>query len=185
MKRVICILAVLFLSFQLTCFAGIPLFDTPNVDHSVKKVSEDGFVTVYYNPSIHGVPNVERFADIWKIVDGHFTRVHRGTTKLEIHFYSYNLFIEQLEVRFPGQTIGIREGNELYQAYTYIKKNTEFSVLVIDTYQPINDNTFIHELLHHYMENLTVDGALNNHFLIPEYSAHVESLIRFMLAKRY
>ena len=184
MKKMGGILAALILAISTTCLAAIPQFPVTQTEGTVAKKSKDNRITAYYYVSVHGVPNVERFADIWEVIDRHFFKA-RGPAKLEIHYRGYNEFVRGVEAKFPGSSKGIKEGSELYQAYTYIKANSQFPVIVIETYQPMDDNTFIHELLHHYFEYMTADGSLNNHYIISQYSHHVESQIRFMLRKKY
>jgi hypothetical protein len=50
------------------------------------------------------------------------------------------------------------------------------AVIVIESFQPVDDGMIIHELLHHYLEGLTVDSSLNHHQLIIPYTIHMEWL---------
>ncbi len=179
------IFAALILIINTACFAGMPSFVAPSTHFSNSIKSSDNRVTAYYHPDIHGVPNVERFADIWKVIDKHFTTTKRGPGRVEIHYISYSEFVQGIDNKWPGSSDGIKAGDEVYQAYTYIKLGSIIPTIIIESYQPIDDNTFVHEILHHYLEQITIDGSLNNHYLLSAYSSHVEAQIRFMLRKKY
>lgn len=167
-------------------YADIPIFRTPDTAFKAARISDDGRVTVYFNPEVHGTPNPERYADMWKIVDKHFLKgARRKAYRLEIHFSRYDEFLAGLEAKQPGSSAGLSNGMELFQAYTYIKAESERPTIVIESYQPLDDSTFVHELLHHYFEQMAVDGSMNSHHLIPDYATHVEALLRFMLGKLY
>ncbi len=173
---------------MLVAFAAeaMPMFPTPDTGFKSSRISDDGRVTVHFIPAVHGTPNPDRFAEMWKVIDKHFIKAaRRKMYRLEIHYSRYDEFISSIEAKYPGGTKGLMEGSELYQAFTYIKQDAERPTIVIETYQPVDDNTFVHELLHHYFEQMTGDGSMNNHLIIPGYATHVETLLRFMLGKLY
>ncbi len=176
----------IFLAFVAQAAADMPRFNPPDVQFKASRLSDDGRVTVYFNPEIHGTPNPDRYAEMWKVVDKHFLKgARRKAYRLEIHYSRYEGFLAGLEEKQPGSTAGITSGSQLFQAYTYIKADGERPTIVIETYQPMDDNTFVHELLHHYFEQMALDGSMNSHRIIPDYATHVESLLRFMLGKLY
>lgn len=182
------LVAIVFLVFLVNSAAraGVPTFPTPATEFKSARLSQDGRITVYFVPKIHGIPNPERFADMWKVVDKHFLKAaRRKAYRMEIHYLRYDEFLASIESKFPGGAASIVKGFELIQAYTYIKADSVRPTIVIETYQPVDDNTFVHELLHHYFEQMTTDGTMNSHQLIPDYATHVESLMRFMLGKLY
>lgn len=166
--------------------AAMPEFKTPKTKHQTSLLSSDARVTLYYSPAIVGNPPVDRFADMWEVVDEHFPTVARSDdTVVEIHFIPYKKFLKHVNRVIPGTKQMMDDGLTVVRAITYKKKGAEVPTVVIVSYQPINDRTFVHELLHHYLDKLTTDGALDNHFLINEYQTHMDSLLRFMLGKLY
>jgi len=186
--------ALVFIMFMVSTgpsYAYIPEFDTPTTKKQETMVSTDGRVTVYFDSSKVGVPPVDRYAAIWEVVDEHFPVVGRQESVLEIHFVPYKKFIRRIGALYASAGVyGVKdsldEGLQVIRAHTYKKSGSGSpATLVIESYQPMNDLTFVHELIHHYLEKLSVTGALNDHLLVDDYAIHVETTLRFMLGKLY
>lgn len=166
--------------------AAQPEFKPPKTKGQEVEVSLDGRVTMYYDWEKVGVPPIDRYADMWVVVDEHFPTVARSDeTVVEIHFIRYKKFLKHMEKVAPGSKALMSDGFTVVRAVTYKKKDADLPTIIIVSYQPLNDRTFVHELLHHYLGKLTVDGALDNHVLINDYQTHMDALLRFMLKERY
>jgi hypothetical protein len=184
-------LSVFLLFLASPSFSAIPAFNTPHpfdIDGMDQIQSVDKRIKVFYVPQLHGVPNVDRYAIIWEGVDSLFTNVSREEANLEIYLLPYKKFVQRMDRNYGSVMVdGIRESIEsgayVFHAHTYNKKNTTHPTIVIEAYEILSDATLIHELLHHYLEQVTLDGSLNDHQLITPYTIHVESLISRELIK--
>lgn len=156
----------------------------PDAKGYICLISEDEFVTVCYDEDVTSVPPVERYALLYEHVDQHFENVGRGdSVPLVIYIHKYKRFVSRLYGMYPPAAVAMRQGQSIFYAFTYGAK--EEAMLVIETYQPLDDNTLIHELLHHYLDSVVKDGSLNHHLIINDYSHHIESLFRQTLEKEF
>jgi hypothetical protein len=158
-------------------------YDPPKTKDYFGVISEDGYVTVLYDPGVHVEPPVERYAKIFAHVDQHFPGVTRMDAKVVIYMHSYKAFERRMNKYWPDGAEQMRQGWAVYYAFTYESKKSK--TVVIETYQHLTDNTMIHELLHHYMDSLARDGTLNQEDLVKEYSYHVEVVFRTTLEEEF
>lgn len=154
-------------------------YDPPKTKDYYGVISEDGYVTVLYDSKVHVEPPVERYAKLFAHVDQHFEGTNRLDAKVIVYIHSYKAFERRMNTHWPEGAEQMRQGWAVYYAFTYESKKSK--TVVIETYQHLNDNTFIHELLHHYMNSLARDGSMNQEALVSEYSYHVEAVFRSTL----
>lgn len=188
MKRIL-VVALLMLLIGAGAYAETPEWSTiqrfpPSKAKGYEKVvSEDGFVTIYYDGDVHTAPPVERYAAIFEHVDQHFRNISRTCSTVAVYVHSWKKFERQMNKYWPEGAEQLRQGWSVYYAFTYESKNEQ--VIVIEAYQPPTDNTFIHELLHHYFNRLAKDGSLNQEELVRNYSFHVEAVFRTTLEEEF
>ncbi len=158
-------------------------YDPPKTQDYYGVISEDGFVTILYDSKAHVEPPVERYAKLYEHVDQHFRGIGREDAKMTVYVHAYKTFVKRLNKYWPEGAQQMRQGWAVYYAFTYESKTSK--TIVIETYQPLTDNTLVHELLHHYMNKLTRDGSMNQEDLVREYSYHVEIAFRETLENEF
>ncbi len=164
-------------------WSSIEKFKVPKAKDYRIVVSADDSVVVFYDGSVHTVPDVERYAKLFAHVDQHFVTT-KANVALHIYIHSWKKFERSMNNAWPAGAEQLRQGWAVYYAYTYVSTGKD-PVMVIETYQLPTDNVIIHELLHHYLNRIVRDGSLNNEELTSEYSYHVESVFRTTLEKEF
>jgi hypothetical protein len=156
----------------------------PKAKHYLSVTSEDGFITVYYDVLVHkSAPDVERYAKVYEHVDQHFRSLSRQESKVSIYLHSYKKFERRMNRYWPEGAESMRQGWAIYHAFTYEAKDER--VIIVEAYEPLDDSTMIHELLHHYMNRLARDGSLNQEDLVAEYTHHVQAIFRTTLEEEF
>ncbi len=174
---------VALFAFGLERTTTIQKHDPPKAKNYTCLISVDEFVRVCYNADTTSVPPVERYAKAYKFIDDFFVGVSREETPVHIYIHSYKKFVKRLTALDMQQGAEVVEGRSVYRAFTYRSKKE--SAAVIEAYQPLTDNTFIHEVIHHYLDRVVLDGSLNFHGLIWPYTIHIEAQFREVLEESY
>jgi hypothetical protein len=185
-KRILVVALMMFVATAALAetpeWSTIELYPKPKAKDYRVAVSNDDWIVAFYDGTVHNIPDVERYAKLYEHVDQHFVSAERNAP-VHIYIHTWKKFERSMNKYWPDGAEQLRQGYAVYYAYTYEDKDEK--IIVIETYQLLTDNTFIHELLHHYFNRIVRDGSLNQEDVVEQYSYHVEALFRTTLEKEF